>query len=126
MLSLSNFKNPKKCANKDAQVTDNVEERGRVQIGFLLFFLRCSEEMMLFAVCITDTAALPHLLLYQSTVLFYIFCYLGFQKASATVSVELRNSFQKMFCFPPHQPTKTNGFTPRFTNLRLWNRKSPL
>lgn len=101
MLSLSNFKNPKKSANKDARVTDNVEERGRVQIGFLLFFLRCSEEMMLFAVCITDTAALPHLLLYQNTVLFYIFCYLGFQKASATVSVVTQQFSKKLLFFPP-------------------------
>lgn len=73
--------------------------------------------MMLFAVCITDTAALPHLLLYQNTVLFYIFCYLGFQKASATVSVELGNSFQKIFVFPPISRLKQMGLPPDLQTL---------
>lgn len=118
MLSLSNSK--KQGRSGDSQC----RREGQSPNWLSSFFLRCSEEM-LFAVCITDTAALSHLLLYQNTVLFHIFCYLGFQKASATVSVELRNSFQKN-CFSPHQLIKTNGFTPRFTNLRLWKRNSPL
>lgn len=100
MLSLSNFKNPKKC--KQGRSGDRQCRReGQSPNWLSSFFLRCSEEMMLFAVCITDTAALPHPLLYQNTVLFYIFCYLGFQKASATVSVVTQQFSKKLLFFPP-------------------------
>lgn len=73
--------------------------------------------MMLFAVCITDTAALPHPLLYQNTVLFYIFCYLGFQKASATVSVVTQQFSKKLLFFPPISRLKQMGLPPDLQTL---------
>lgn len=117
-------------------MTENVEERGRVQIHFLLFSAMQWWDDAFCSVCNWHCSLIPsyyilkycfvsYILLSRLSESFsYSFCRVTQQFSKNTLSLSTKP--KRLFCFFPHQPIKTNGFTPRFTNLRLWNRKSPL